>query len=125
MHLALKRAGVDDAGRDRVTRLMRSCGIQGAKRRGKKWKTTTPDLHAGRRADLVERNFSATSPDALYVADLTYLRCWEGLVFLAFVIDVCSRRVVGWQLASHMRASLVCDALRMASARDRAAPTSS
>jgi putative transposase len=113
MHLALRRRGVG-VGRDRVKRLMRAHGIQGAKRRGKKWKTTTPDPHAGRRPDLVERDFTASRPDELYVADLTYLRCWEGLVFLAFVIDVYSRRVVGWQLAPHMRARLVCDALKMA-----------
>jgi putative transposase len=113
MWLALERAGVD-VGRDRVKRLMRANGIRGAKRRGKRWRTTTPDPHAGRRPDLVERDFTASGPDELYVADFTYLRDWEGLVFLAFVIDVYSRRVVGWQLASHMRASLVCDALRMA-----------
>jgi len=114
LHLALIRAGVRDVGRDRVKRLMRAHGIQGAKRRGKPWRTTTPDPHAGRRPDLVCRDFTASRPDELYVADFTYLRCWEGLVFLAFVIDVYSRRVVGWQLAAHMRASLVCDALRMA-----------
>ena len=114
MHLALRRAGVADVGRDRVKRLMRQHGIQGAKRRGKRWKTTIPDAQAARRPDLVERDFTAARPDELYVADFTYLRCWEGLVFLAFVIDVHSRRVVGWQLAGHMRASLVCDALRMA-----------
>jgi putative transposase len=114
LHLALKRAGVQDVGRDRVKRLMRAHGIRGAKRRASTWKTTTPDPHAARRPDLVERDFTASRPDELYVADFTYLRCWEGLVFLAFVIDVYSRRVVGWQLASHMRASLVCDALRMA-----------
>jgi transposase InsO family protein len=113
LHLALRRRGIE-VGRDRVKRLMRANGIQGAKRRGKRWKTTTPDPHAGRRPDLVERDFTASRPDELYVADFTYLRCWEGLVFLAFVIDVFSRRVVGWQLAGHMRASLVCDALRMA-----------
>jgi putative transposase len=113
LHLALRRRGVE-VGRDRVKRLMRQHGIQGAKRRGKRWKTTTPDPHAGRRPDLVERDFTASRRDELYVADLTYLRCWEGLVFLAFVIDVFSRCVVGWQLAGHMRASLVCDALRMA-----------
>jgi putative transposase len=113
MHLALRRAGVE-VGRDRVKRLMRSHGIQGAKRRGSTWKTTRPDTQAARRPDLVQRDFTASRPDELYVADLTYLRCWDGLVFLAFVIDVYSRRVVGWQLASHMRASLVCDALRMA-----------
>jgi putative transposase len=113
LHLALRRRGVR-VGRDRVKRLMRAHGIQGAKRRGTKWKTTMADADAGRRPDLVERDFTASGPDELYVADLTYLRCWEGLVFLAFVIDVYSRRVVGWQLAGHMRASLVCDALRMA-----------
>jgi putative transposase len=122
LHLALRRAGVEDVGRDRVKRLMRQSGIQGAKRRGKPWRTTTPDPHAGRRPDLVERDFTAQHPDAVYVADFTYLRCWEGLVFLAFVIDVYSRRVVGWQLTPHMRASLVCDALKMAvSTRPRGA----
>ena len=114
MHLALRRAGIEDVGRDRVKRLMREHGIQGAKRRGKPWRTTTPDPDAARRPDLVERDFTATGPDRLYVADFTYLRCWEGVLYLAFVIDVYSRRIVGWQLAAHMRASLVCDALRMA-----------
>ncbi len=114
LHLALKRHGVEDVGRDRVKRLMREHGIQGAKRRGRPWRTTTPDRNAARRPDLVEREFTAAGPDQLYVADFTYLRCWEGLLFFAFVIDVYSRRVVGWQLAGHMRASLVCDALRMA-----------
>jgi putative transposase len=114
MHLALRRAGVGDVGRDRVKRLMRANGIQGAKRRGKPWRTTVPDRDSARRPDLVERDFTAAGPDELYVADFTYMRCWEGLLFFAFVIDVYSRRVVGWQLAGHMRASLVCDALRMA-----------
>jgi putative transposase len=114
LHLALRRAGVKDVGRDRVKRLMRQHGIQGAKRRGKPWRTTVPDPDAARRPDLVERDFTATGPDQLYVADFTYLRCWEGLLFFAFVIDVYSRRIVGWQLTGHMRASLVCDALRMA-----------
>jgi putative transposase len=111
--LALKRAGVD-VGRDRVKRLMRADGIQGAKRRGKPWRTTTPDPAARRRPDLVGRDFSAPAPDRLWVADLSYLRCWEGLLFFAFVLDAYSRRVVGWQLASHMRTTLVLDALRMA-----------
>ncbi len=113
-HLALVRAGVEDVGRDRVKRLMRVHGIQGAKRRGKPWRTTIADPDAARRPDLVERDFTANGPDRLYVADFTYLRCWEGLLFFAFVIDVYSRRIVGWQLAAHMRASLVCDALKMA-----------
>jgi putative transposase len=113
---ALRREGVD-VGRDRVKRLMRAHGIQGAKRRGKPWRTTTPDPAATRRPDLVQRDFFAGAPNRLWVADFTYLRCWEGLVFFAFVIDAYSRRIVGWQLASHMRTDLVLDALRMALSR--------
>ena len=89
-------------------------GIQGAKRRGRPWRTTTPDPDAGRRPDLVGRDFTATKPGELVVADFTYVRCWEGLVFFAFVLDVFSRMIVGWQLATHMRAGLVVDALQMA-----------
>jgi putative transposase len=116
--LALKRAGVD-VGRDRIKRLMRAHGIQGAKRRGRPWRTTIPDQTAARRPDLVGRDFTAPAPDRLWVADFSYLRCWEGLLFFAFVIDVYSRRIVGWQLASHMRTDLVLDALRMALSRRR------
>jgi putative transposase len=110
---ALRRAG-ETPPRCRVQRLMRQHGIQGAKRRGKPWRTTVPDPDARRRPDLVARDFTATQPNRLWVGDLSYLRCWEGVVFLAFVIDVFSRRVVGWQLAGHMRTDLVLDALRMA-----------
>jgi putative transposase len=113
MWKALVRAG-ERAPRCRVQRLMRSHGIQGAKRRGRPWRTTRPDPHGGRRPDLVQRNFAAPAPDRLWLADLSYLRCWEGVVFFAFVIDAFSRRVVGWQLAAHMRTTLVLDALRMA-----------
>ena len=113
MWIALKRAG-EPVARCRVERLMRAHGIQGAKRRGKRWRTTVPDPVASRRADLVDRDFTAGGPNELWVADITYLRCWEGVVFFAFVIDVYSRRIVGWQLASHMRTTLVLDALRMA-----------
>jgi len=116
MWLALGRAGVE-VGRDHVKRLMRAHGIQGAKRRGKPWRTTTPDASATRSPDLVNRDFTATRPDELWVADFTYLRCWEGVVFFSFVIDVFSRRIVGWQFASHMRTDLVLDALRMALTR--------
>jgi putative transposase len=116
MWLALKRAG-EDVGRDRVKRLMRAHGIQGAKRRGKPWRTTIADPAATRSPDLVKRDFSATRPDALWLADFTYLRCWEGVVFFSFVIDAYSRRIVGWQFASHMRTDLVLDALRMALTR--------
>jgi putative transposase len=111
--IALQRQG-KEVGRGRVQRLMRAAGIQGAKRRGKPWRTTTPDPKAARRPDLVERDFSAESPNRLWVGDFTYLRSWEGVSYFAFVIDAFSRKVLGWQLASHMRTDLVLDALRMA-----------
>ena len=110
---ALLRAG-ERVPRCRVQRLMRAAGIEGAKRRGKPWRTTKADPDAHRSPDLVCRDFSANGPNQLWVADLTYLRSWEGLSFLAFVVDVFSRKVVGWQIASHMRTDLVLDALRMA-----------
>jgi putative transposase len=113
MWIALRRAG-EPVARCTVERLMRREGIQGAKRRGKPWRTTRPDPAARRRPDLVDRDFTAAGPDRLWVADITYLRCWEGVVFFAFVLDAYSRRIVGWQLASHMRTTLVLDALRMA-----------
>ena len=113
MWKALRRAG-EQVPRCRVQRLMRSNGIVGAKRRGKPWRTTRPDPQALRRPDLVQRDFTASRPNQLWVADLSYLRCWEGLIFFAFVIDAFSRMVVGWQLAAHMRTDLVLDALKMA-----------
>jgi putative transposase len=102
------------APRCQVQRLMRQSGLQGAKRRGKPWRTTTPDPGAPARPDLVCRDFTAVAPVRLWVGDFTYLRCWEGRLFFSFVIDVFSRKIVGWQLASHMRTDLVLDALRMA-----------
>jgi putative transposase len=99
---ALQRAG-EHVGRDRVRRLMHQNAIQGAKRRGKPWRTTKPDPRAQRPADLVRRDFCVERPDELWFADFTYLRCWEGVVFFAFVIDAYSRRIVGWQFAAHMR----------------------
>jgi putative transposase len=113
MWKTLTRAG-EHVGRGRVERLMRAHGIQGAKRRGKPWRTTTPDPIASRRPDLVQRDFTATAPNRLWVGDITYLRCWQGVVFFAFILDAYSRRIVGWQFASHMRTELVLDALRMA-----------
>jgi putative transposase len=103
--------------RCQVQRLMRIHGIQGAKRRGRPWRTTIADPAAHRRPDLVQRDFSAPAPNRLWVCDFTYLRCWEGVVYFAFVIDVFSRRIVGWQFADHMRTDLVLDALRMALAQ--------
>lgn len=113
MWKALLREG-EQVGRSRVERLMRQNGIQGAKRRGKPWRTTKADPTALRSPDRVKRDFTASRPDEKWFADFTYLRCWEGLVFFSFVIDAYSRMVVGWQFANHMRTDLVLDALRMA-----------
>lgn len=113
MWLALRRAG-ERVPRCQVQRLMRANGIVGAKRRGKPWRTTKPDPQAARRPDLVQRDFDVDAPNRLWVADLTYLRSWEGIGFFAFVLDAYSRMIVGWQFASHMRTDLVLDALRMA-----------
>ena len=113
VHAALLRAG-ESVGRDQVARLMRQAGLEGAKRRGKRWRTTIPDPAAVKRPDLVKRDFTAQAPDRLWVGDFTYLRTWEGRVFFSFILDVYSRRIVGWQLASNMRTTLVLDALRMA-----------
>ena len=110
---ALLRAG-ERVARCRVQRLMRSAGIRGAKRRGKPWRTTKPDPAAIRPRDLVQRDFTAQAPNRLWVGDFTHLRCWEGVTYLAFIIDVFSRMIVGWQLAANMRTTLVLDALRMA-----------
>jgi putative transposase len=113
MWKALLREG-EDVGRDHVRRLMRANGIQGAKRRGKPWRTTIPDRDAQRAPDLLERDFSAERPDHKWVADFTYGRCWEGVVYFSFVLDVYSRMICGWQFAGHMRTDLVLDALDMA-----------
>jgi putative transposase len=109
----LRRQG-EQAGRDRVARLMRQESIRGAKRRGKPWRTTIADPAAHKRPDLVKRDFTAERPDALWVGDFTYLRTWKGRMYFAFLIDVFSRMIVGWQLARHMRTDLVLDAVRMA-----------
>jgi putative transposase len=101
------------AARCTVERLMRDLGIQGAVR-GKPTRTTVADEAAQRPADLVNRNFTATRPNRLWVADITYIRTWVGFVYAAFVIDAFSRMIVGWQLATHLRADLALDALEMA-----------
>lgn len=116
----LRRRGVD-VGRDQVARVMRQHGIEG-KRRGGKKRTTIPDEAALESArDLLQRDFSATRPNEKWVADLTYIRTWSSFVYLAFILDCCSRMIVGWQLATHMRAELVLDALEMANGLRRPA----
>lgn len=100
-------------GRKRVARLMREAGLCGVSRR--KWITTTRRRSDARPApDLVERNFTADQPDRLYVADITYVPTWAGFLFLAVVLDACTRRIVGWAMANHLRTELVLDALNMA-----------
>ena len=100
---------------------MRKAGLSGCMR-GTKKRTTRRDKHAIPAADLVGRNFSATSPDRLWTADITYVPSEEGFLYLAFILDVYSRRVVGWSMASHLRTELVVDALEMALWRRKPAP---
>jgi putative transposase len=96
-----------------VERLMRSLGLQGV-RRGKWCRTTIADSGASRPADLVQRQFKATRPNQLWVADFTYVATWAGFVYVAFVIDVFARRVIGWRVARSMQTDLVLDALEQA-----------
>ena len=96
-----------------VARLMRGMGLQGVVR-GKKLKTTIPDDAALRPLDLVDRDFSATRPNKLWVADLTYVATWRGFVYVAFVIDVFSRKIVGWRVMNSLRADIALDALEQA-----------
>ena len=102
----------------RIARLMRAAGLRGVSRR--KWITTTiRDQRVRPAEDLVHRKFVATAPDQLWVADITHIPTWAGVLYLAVVLDVFSRRVVGWAMAAHMRTELVLDALDMALARRR------
>ena len=108
----LGRDGIQVA-RCTVQRLMRADGLQGV-RRGRKRRTTIPEPAGARPPDLVNRQFAAARPNQLWLADLTYVRTWEGWVYVAFVLDAFSRMIVGWQLAGHLRTDLPLDALEMA-----------
>jgi putative transposase len=120
VHRALHDDGVCVGGK-RVARIMRANDLVGRCRR--RWIKTTisdPDVIA---VDLLKRSFRpGTDLDRVYVGDITYIRTWEGWLYLATVIDLASRRVVGWAMAEHMRAELACDALRMAIETRRPAP---
>jgi transposase InsO family protein len=121
VHRALRRDGVH-ASRKRVARIMRQRGLIGRCRR--RWTKTTisgPEVAA---VDLLKRAFGpgTVELDRIYVGDITYIWTWQGWAYLATVIDLASRRVVGWAVADHMRAELVCDALRMAIVHRRPAP---
>jgi transposase InsO family protein len=96
-----------------VARLMAGMGLRGVVR-GRRVKTTIPALVAERPLDLVERNFTATRPNQLWVADLTYVATWRGVMYVAFVIDVFSRRIVGWRASASLRSDLALDALEQA-----------
>lgn len=118
----LQRSGHPVA-RCTVERLMHAAGLHGVVR-GRVKKTTIPGKDGCRAGDLVNRAFTATAPNQLWVADFTYVRTWAGFVYVAFVIDVFSRRIVGWKADTTMRAKLVTDSLDMAAwARGRAGVT--
>jgi putative transposase len=106
-------AGGRRHGRKRIARLMRRSGIVGVSRR-RGVRTTTPAVAKPAAPDLVERNFSATAPNQLWIADITYVPTWQGFLFLAVVIDAFSRRCVGWSMRDDLKAELVIDALGMA-----------
>jgi putative transposase len=109
---ALRRKG-ENVGRDRVARLMSSLGLVGAVRE-RHIRTTRPAELAARPPDLVERTFAAAAPNRLWVADLTYVWTVAGFCYTAFIVDVFSRRIVGWRTASSLRTDLALDALEMA-----------
>ena len=111
VHAMLARQDIR-VGEKRVARLMSAAGIEGVSRRRKYRSTRNPDARPG--PDLVERKFSATASDQLWVADITYVPTLAGFLYLAVVLDVWSRRIVGWAMDNHLRTELVLDALNMA-----------
>ena len=111
VHAVLAADGVH-VSRKRVARLMKLAGLEGISRR-RKYRSTR-DKDARPAPDLVDRKFVATTPNQLWVADITYVPTWAGFLYLAVVLDVYSRRVVGWAMATHLRTELVVDALNMA-----------
>jgi putative transposase len=108
----LRREGIVEA-RCRIERLMRDMGICG-RTRGAKRRTTIPADITARPADLVERNFKASAPNLLWIADITYVATWSGFAYAAFVTDVFSRRILGWRVSNTLRADLALDALEQA-----------
>lgn len=112
VHAELNALGVE-CGRRRVARLMRENDLRGCMR-GKKRSTTRPDRDAVSAPDLVDRCFLAARPDRLWLADITYLPTREGFLYLAFILDACSRKIVGWAMTNHLRAELVTNAFEMA-----------
>lgn len=115
----LRRKRGEPVATKRVARLMRSLGLRGVSRGRAKRRTTIQDPLAAPAADLVRRDFTAAGPDQKWVADITYVRCDEGWLYLAVVMDVFSRKIVGWSMRSDLGAEIVSDALAMAVARRR------
>jgi putative transposase len=113
VHAELRAIGIH-CSRKRVARLMRKAGLKGCLRGRRKRSTTRRDGSAMPAADLVRRNFAAVAPDRLWVADITYIKTEEGFLYLSFVLDAYSRRLVGWAMATHLRTELVVEALQMA-----------
>lgn len=113
IHAELREEG-ERVGGKCVGRLMGELGIRGASRRGRKPRTTKRDRDARPAPDLVDRDVAVDGTDELWVADITYIPTWAGLLYLAVVVDAWSRRVVGWSMAYHLRTELVLDALNMA-----------
>jgi putative transposase len=107
-----RRAGIE-IGRDQTARLMRQAGIQGVLR-CKRVRTTRRDEGAGRHPDLVQRQFTASNPNELWVTDLTFVPTWAGVAYVCFIVDAFSRLIVGWRVAGHMRTPMVLDAIEMA-----------
>ena len=120
VHAELRALGTR-CGRKRVERLMRKAGLQGCMR-GRRRGTTRRGNRSAAAEDLVKRNFATTKIDRVWVADITYLATAEGFLYLAFILDVYSRRIVGWAMESHLRTELVVDALQMAVWRRKPAP---
>lgn len=118
VHAELRLEDGVRVGRKRVERLMRRAELSGQVRR-RRGKTTIRVQGVRAAPDLVERDFNPTEPNRLWAADITYIRTWEGWLYLASVMDCCSRAIVGWAIADHLRAELVVDALEMAVARRR------
>ena len=121
VHAELRSIGIR-CGRKRVARLMRRIGIRGCLR-GRRKRTTRRDKNAVPAADLVGRDFAAQAPNKLWTADITYVKTEEGFLYLAFVLDAYSRKLVGWAMESHLRTELVLDALQMAGFPWRRAPS--
>jgi putative transposase len=119
VHAELAYAGTP-CSRKRIARLMRQAGLEGVHRR-RTTRTTVRDRDSAPAPDLVERRFTADRPDRLWVADITYVDTWSGFLYLAVVLDACSRRIVGWSMAGHLRTELISDALEMAITRRRPA----